>query len=178
MLPRAAALAALLLTAQAAPPGLRDAMLTVHNAERAAVGAPPLAWSAALAADAEVHAQAMARSGKFAHATNLAALKQGENLWMGTSGYSYAEMAEAWAAEKRYFVNRPTPDFSTTGNWRDVGHYTQMVWHKSAMIGCALAPAPRSQIQGRFVSWYLVCRYSPPGNFVGERAIPPFEERR
>lgn len=35
---------------------LREAMLTVHNAERAARGVPPLAWSEDLAAEASLSA--------------------------------------------------------------------------------------------------------------------------
>jgi uncharacterized protein YkwD len=47
---------------------LKQTMLTSHNAARAAVGVPPLAWNDALAADAQSYAEQMAKTGRFAHA--------------------------------------------------------------------------------------------------------------
>ena len=54
-------------------------------------------------------------------------------------------------------------DVSTTGNWADVGHYTQMIWPGTQRIGCAIAKAARSDV--------LVCRYWPAGN-VMDRPVP------
>ena len=154
--------------AEPAPRGdalLRQAMLAAHAAARAGVGVPPLRWDDRLAADARAYAREMARTGRFAHAHQpLTAARQGENLWTGTIGaFSYAEMAGAWADEGRYFVNRPTPAFSRTGRWQDVGHYTQMIWHDTTALGCAVA-AGRAQE-------YLVCRYAPAGNVWGRAAF-------
>lgn len=139
---------------------LRRVMLARHNAARGAVGVPPLAWDDALAADARDYAEQMARSGRFVHADQHA---QGENLFTGTRGaYSYAEMIDLWTAERRDFVNAPTPGFSRTGRAGDVAHYTQIVWRGSRDVGCALASNARDD--------FLVCRYTPAGNIVGQRA--------
>jgi len=139
---------------------LRQAMLAGHNAARAAVGVAPLAWDDALAADARSYAEQMAASGRFDHARQHT---QGENLFTGTRGaYSYAEMVALWVAERRDFVNQPTPAFSRTGRWQDVAHYTQIVWRGSRAVGCALASNARND--------FLVCRYTPAGNVVGERS--------
>ena len=82
----------------------------------------------------------------------------------GTRGaYRYSEMVDAWVAEKRYFKNGVTPDFSTTGNYEDVAHYTQIIWRGSTAVGCALASSASDD--------YLVCRYSPPGNVVGQKTL-------
>ncbi|WP_239017728.1 CAP domain-containing protein [Sphingomonas aracearum] len=144
---------------------LRDAMLTGHNRARAIVGVPPLAWDDTLAAHARAYAEEMARTGRFQHAEQPQGPgREGENLFTGTRGaYSYAEMVQLWVDEQKSFVNEVTPNFSRTGNWRDVGHYTQIVWRTSRAVGCALAGGPRDD--------YLVCRYSPPGNVVGQRAF-------
>lgn len=145
---------------------LKAAMLRAHNAARAAVGAAPVSWDDALAADAQAYAARLAASGRFEHAVQPADKpREGENLWTGTLGaYSYAEMADAWVRERRWFVNLPAPDFSTTGQGLDVGHYTQMIWSRTRHVGCALASGG-----GRD---YLVCRYSPPGNILGQTAYP------
>ena len=141
---------------------LRSAMIAAHGAVRIDAGAAPITWDATLATDALVYAQMLARSGRFEHSKQTrGATPQGENLWTGTrAAYSYAEMAGHWAAEKRYYRRAATPGFSTTGRWSDVAHYTQMIWHGTPRFGCAVASNVRDD--------YLVCRYTPPGNVVGQ----------
>lgn len=162
-------LAAILILPGAAPPqsgSLRDAMLSVHNGERRQLGVPRLKWNDALARDALTHAEWMARTGRFEHST--ARNNQGENLWAGTrGGYHHAEMAQAWLDEKRYYRDSPSPNNSSSGKWSDVGHYTQMVWSTTTDIGCAIASSATTD--------YLVCRYSPPGNYAGQKAYQPFK---
>jgi hypothetical protein len=144
---------------------LKSVMLAGHNEARAAVGVPPLAWDEGLAADAAAYAQVLAHTGKFEHAkqTNGPG-REGENLFTGTrDAYSYAEMVGLWVAEKKDFVNLPTPAFSRTGNGEAVAHYTQIVWRATTAVGCAVASIKTDD--------YLVCRYSPPGNVYGQRAF-------
>ena len=143
---------------------LRSAMLEGHNRARAEIGVPPLAWDDALTRSARAYAQEMARTGRFAHARQPQGPdREGENLWTGTrSAYRYDEMVGHWVAEGRDFVNNPTPAFSRTGRWRDVSHYTQIIWRGTSRVGCATASNARDD--------FLVCRYSPPGNVVGQRA--------
>ena len=144
---------------------LRRTMLDAQNVARRAVGVAPLAWNAALAADARRYAETMTRTRRFAHAEQLqGAGREGENLWTGTRGaYRYREMVAAWIAEKRHFTNGVTPDFSTTGKYEDVAHYTQIIWRTTRAVGCALASNAHDD--------YLVCRYAPPGNVVGQKAL-------
>ena len=137
-------------------------MLRVHNLARREVRAAPLVWNEALAAEALGWARQLAREGRMRHSGRAG---HGENLWVGTRGaYSYGEMAQLWVDEKRYFVNRPTPNFSTTGNFADVGHYTQIIWPDTTQLGCAIASDRGFD--------YLVCRYTAPGNVMGQRALP------
>ena len=141
---------------------LRQAMVAGHDRARAAVGLPRLAWDEALVADARRYAQEMARTGRFAHAAQpQGPARQGENLFTGTRGdYSFDEIAALWLAEARLFVNRPVPAYSRTGRWQDASHYAQIVARVTTRYGCAMASNPRDD--------YLVCRYSPPGNVVGQ----------
>ena len=144
---------------------LRRAMLDAHNAARVQVGVAPLAWSEALASDAKAYADTLARTGRFEHAPQTQGPgREGENLWTGTrEAYRYDEMIGAWVAERRDFVNGVTPAFSRTGRWEDVAHYTQIIWRGTTAVGCATASNARDD--------YLVCRYDPPGNVVGQQAL-------
>ena len=141
---------------------LRTTMIAGHDAARRAVGAAPLAWDATLAADAQAYAQELARTRRFAHSVEpRGSVPEGENLWTGTRGaYSYAEMVGHWVDEKRFYRRGVTPDFSSTGKWQDVAHYTQILWGRTTRFGCAMARNASDD--------YLVCRYTPPGNVVGE----------
>jgi hypothetical protein len=96
----------------------------------------------------------------FQHSDRRARVGTGENLWMGTRGaYSVETMVGHWASERRYFVPGTFPNNSRSGNWADIGHYTQMIWPTTTRVGCALASNATTD--------YLVCRYSPAGNIDG-----------
>lgn len=135
-------------------------MLAAHNAARAQAGVAPVAWDNALGVAAGQYAAQMASTGVFEHSNRAARPGVGENLWMGTHGaYSPETMVGGWVSEKRYFRPGIFPTNSSTGNWIDVGHYTQLIWPTTTRIGCALASNGRTD--------YLVCRYGPKGNIDG-----------
>jgi Cysteine-rich secretory protein family len=137
-------------------------ILAAHNTERARAGMAPLTWDNDLGNAAAAYAQQMAFTGMFQHSNRQARRGVGENLWMGTHGvFSVEAMVGGWASEKRYFVPGVFPNNSNTGNWEDVGHYTQMIWPTTTRIGCAIASTPRVD--------YLVCRYATAGNIDGRR---------
>jgi Cysteine-rich secretory protein family len=149
--------------APAQPPVLisfSEEILAAHNRYRKAVGVPPLVWSEHLAHAALAWANGLSATLQFAHDRGLRG--QGENLWMGTDGaFTLTEMVDGWGQEKQYFRNGSFPDVSTTGKWFDVGHYTQMVWRTTTKVGCA-------GVSGADGNYRFVCRYSPPGNVIGE----------
>lgn len=141
---------------------LDQRLLAAHNRERSAAGIAPLAWDPALAADAAAWGEELAASGAFEHEDMEGDDPQGENLWAGTSGaYSPEEMVDGWIEEKRYFRPGRFPDNSLTGDFADVGHYTQLMWRETGRVGCALARGAEEEV--------LVCRYRTAGNVVGER---------
>uniref|UniRef100_A0A673J6W8 Cysteine-rich secretory protein LCCL domain-containing 2-like n=1 Tax=Sinocyclocheilus rhinocerous TaxID=307959 RepID=A0A673J6W8_9TELE len=49
-------------------------------------------------------------------------------------------------------------------------HYTQVVWATTNRVGCAVHLCPRMNVWGEIWenSVYLVCNYSPKGNWIGE----------
>ena len=140
--------------------GIATPLLAAHNRERAAFGSPPLVWDPALAAAAQAYAGQLAPIGRLQHSPRSARPGQGENLWIGTRGaFPLQSMVGAWAAEQRQFRPGRFPATSRTGNWADVGHFTQMIWPTTQRLGCGLAGPAQWDV--------LVCRYSPPGNVDG-----------
>lgn len=135
-------------------------ILNAHNSYRKKVGVPPLSWSDTLASHAQEWAKKLAKDKSLNHSPQK---KEGESLWEGPSGSSFTQMVESWGNEKQHFVTgKKFPDVSNTDNWSDVGHYTQIVWRNTTQVGCAIA----DKGDGNTI---LVCRYSPSGNFDGEK---------
>jgi hypothetical protein len=135
-------------------------ILNVHNRERAAFGAQPLQWDMKLARDATTHAEELARMGRLAHASRQGRGIVRENVNQVVRGSSPDQLMANWLREKALFRPGLFPNVSVTGNWYDVGHYSQMIWPTTLFIGCGLAKGPR---------WdFFVCRYSPGGNKDGK----------
>lgn len=149
------------VTPDAADKQALQAIFTLHNLARAELGVAPLSWNDRLAAEAQGWADQLASTGNLQHASGGKASGQGENLWAGTRGaYSPDEMMQAWTREKRFFQPGTFPDNSSTGDWRDVAHYTQIVWRRTRAVGCGLGHSDTRDI--------LVCRYLDPGNVDGQ----------
>lgn len=147
-------------SAQSFAAGFPARIIAAHNAERSRAGVAPLVWDNALGAAAAVYAQQMALTSRFAHSDRKGRPGIGENLWMGSRGaYSLETMVGGWSSERRWFRAGIFPNVSRTGNWADVGHYTQMIWPATTRVGCALASTARTD--------YLVCRYANKGNVDG-----------
>lgn len=74
----------------------------------------------------------------------------------------------SWAADAWYDeVNDPGYDFNDPGYYENpgAGHFTAMVWRTSCELGCAVASGWDSN--GQWYEQVVVCRYSPPGNWLG-----------
>jgi len=123
-----------------------QALLDAHNGYRDRHCAPPLAWSAELAATAQQWADRCEHS----HEPNS---QVGENLAQGTN-LSARTAVDGWYREVSSY------DFAAPGFVSGSGHFTQVVWKGSTQLGCGSA---RCQ-EGTFV----VCRYSPAGNDTGD----------
>lgn len=145
-------------------PDERD-WLAAHNVARDEVGIAPLVWSERLARDAQGWADHLAARDLYDHASPQERKGQGENLWRGTRGYWTAwETVGFFVEEKQHFRPGAFPDVSRTGQWRDVAHYTQVIWPQTREVGCAIAHTPSDEV--------LVCRYWPAGNVWGHRIDP------
>lgn len=135
-----------------------DEIINRHNYYRSTVtGAniPNLVWSSSVAASAQNYADYLGANNLFEHSGG----SYGENLAAGYSSWTAA--VDGWGSEKSNFVYAPFGDgASKTGNWKDVGHYTQVIWKTTTQCGCGSAPHK---------TWgtVYVCQYSPPGNMGG-----------
>jgi pathogenesis-related protein 1 len=143
-----------------------------HNATRASaspVPDPPLdafCWDDVVGG----HAQAWADGCQFGHDPDLLALEEGQNIFAEAVGVGFpttaAQDAEpAWAAEAVDY------DYSTNTCSAVCGHYTQIVWRSTQVVGCGIKNCTvNSPFGPSYPSWTLVaCNYKPPGNLIGQR---------
>lgn len=142
-------------------------LLAAHNDERVRLGIPPLRWSDKLARQSREWAAQLTRMDGLEHSDSVDYAdpiygEEGENLWRGTKGYYTPEqMVGLWIDERAIFIYGPFPRNSRTGQWRDVGHYTQLIWRTTTEVGCAVVANDEDEV--------LVCRYLEGGNVIGER---------
>jgi hypothetical protein len=160
-------------------------MTAAHNAVRAAVmttpALPPLTWSTDVAAYAQAWATQLAsnpttcaspqhRSGAELHAMNY-----GENLaWYSarrSASSTAQEATDGWAAEKACWTygtieGTEQCDMTCATNLSSdgCGHYTQIVWRDSVLLGCGVATCQNGT--SNVDIW--ICNYSPAGNIIGK----------
>ena len=88
----------------------------------------------------------------------------GENLAFfsdpSLSSTAAAEMTvKLWTAEREFYdVATNTCEIGET-----CGHYTQLVWDDTNLLGCGIATSCDAPF-----SVHVVCNYFPPGNFIGD----------
>ncbi|KAG0015362.1 hypothetical protein BGZ81_011721 [Podila clonocystis] len=126
-----------------------DDALAAHNEVRKQYGVPDLAWDAELAKTAQENI-------KGCDIDTLTEIGAGGNYGVGPGFTSVRKAVVDWMKEaKKYKYEEP----ETAG---DATSFTQLVWKASEKVGCAVTKC------GNQESYGVVCRYSPPGNTVGE----------
>ncbi len=132
---------------------MAEDFIQAHNLYREQLGVPALAWSAQLAARAQQWAQHLIQSGSFSPRRDGVF---GENLYEISGGYSLpSTVVAAWMSEGRNY------DRNTNSCSARCGHFTQVVWRGTRLVGCGMARDTRREV------W--VCNYDPHGNVQGER---------
>lgn len=152
------------------PPEFRG-MLDEHNAWRAEVGSPPLAWSSRAADAAQQWADQLQREDCVIR-HNLDPARRatyGENIYGYWHNRPYTDyrrdarfVTDSWAAEKADYD--PATNACRAPPGGTCGHYTQLVWSRSREVGCGRAHCAKGEV------W--VCEYAPRGNYAGVR---PFD---
>ncbi|KAL6636966.1 hypothetical protein ACP70R_024538 [Stipagrostis hirtigluma subsp. patula] len=133
-----------------------DEYLAPHNQARAAVGVAPLRWSAELAsAAARTVAQQQRQSGcAFA---DMAGSPYGANQGWASYRARPAEVVASWVAQGRFYSHGN----NTCAAGRQCGTYTQVVWRRTAEVGCAQATCAAG-------ATLTLCLYNPHGNVQGQ----------
>lgn len=120
-----------------------------------------LIWSVEVAQSAQAYADSLAQSGKWEHDTPANNL-YGENLFTASYQVDYVDAINSWYGEKPYYNYADNRCQSS----KVCGHYTQMIWKNSTEVGCGIA----QYTTGSYKDWLVVvCRYNPPGNYIGEK---------
>ncbi|KAI0905412.1 glycoside hydrolase family 128 protein [Ustulina deusta] len=133
--------------------------LDAQNNKRKAKGLKPLAWDNQLAKNAEAYAKHLAQIGKLEHSSGDQRPNQGENLaWASASSTPLVMSANMWLAEEKNYHGEPIGQ----GDFGSYGHYTQCMWKSTTKVGMAWAKDAKGGV-------YIVGRYSPTGNFVGQK---------
>lgn len=159
------------------PPGFATEMVAAHDAVRAGASPapspplPPLSWGESAAATAQAWADGCA----YAHNPRLRELSLGENIAATAppGRRSATEIVGLWASEAPFYdLASNTCDAANPANEAGTcGHYTQLVWRATTVVGCAKRTCTTGSPFGAdFPDWdYWVCDYAPPGNVVGRR---------
>jgi hypothetical protein len=142
-------------------------MVAVHNRVRAGTlpaaepALPPLVWAEDLAA----RAQAWSEACDYQHSDVQGV---GENLFATTGGVvAPDQVVDLWAWESRHY----SYDTNSCAAGKECGHYTQVVWRRTARVGCGQTLCTQKSPFGQhFPEWmFVVCHYDPPGNVIGQR---------
>lgn len=155
---------------QAAEPARFGGMLSAHNAARSAVGVAPLAWSDALASEAQQWANQLAGEDcKLRYDPDPARRETtGQNLFRAYGSTPYpgykrtpAEAAERWVREGQQYDHARHRCRDTLGS--QCGAYLQVIWEKTTALGCGQARCAAAEV------W--VCHYAPRG---GQDDLKPY----
>ena len=76
----------------------------------------------------------------------------GQNAFMQSGGqFNWSSAVQAWLNEIQYFVYG-SPSGSSTGNWADIGHYSQIINDGVYAVGCGVTNCG--------TSFYAYCNYA------------------
>ncbi|KAI1292867.1 Pathogenesis-related protein 1A [Halotydeus destructor] len=139
--------------------GWQSDCLKAHNEYRERHGSDDLQLDDELTANAQRRARELARS----DGTRSVDSRYGENLFYHESSSKDTDSVDCDTVVKHWYDTGLLYDYDdpeNSNNFRNSGTFTQVVWKATDKVGCGQA----SNGQGRV---YVVCNYSPPGNYRG-----------
>ncbi|EPQ05439.1 Cysteine-rich secretory protein LCCL domain-containing 2 [Myotis brandtii] len=161
---------------RAIPRSDQEEILTLHNKLRGQVHPPAsnmehMTWDEDLARSAA----AWAHECIWEHGPTSLLVAIGQNLAVHWGRYrSPGFHVQSWYDEVKDYTYPYPHECNPWCPERCSGamctHYTQIVWATTNRVGCAVHTCPRMNVWGDL--WenavYLVCNYSPKGNWIGE----------
>ncbi|XP_055001903.1 cysteine-rich secretory protein LCCL domain-containing 2 [Sorex araneus] len=172
---------------RAIPHADREEILLLHNKLRGQVY-PPASNMEYMTWDEELERSAAAWASEclWEHGPTHLLVSIGQNLAVHWGRYrSPGFHVQSWYDEVKDYTYPAPHECNPWCPERCSGamctHYTQIVWATTTKIGCAVHTCPRMDVWGDV--WenavYLVCNYSPKGNWIGEapyKSGPPCSE--
>merc|ERR1712115_89663 len=151
-----------------------DRVLLAHNVHRANHSAADLTYSNELAAVA----QEIASSCVYAHDTTVESTTgngvYGQNIAAGLTADEVTDViTNLWYNNE---VNAYAPYYGQAnpgGNFADYGHFTQVVWQGTTVVGCATQDCSANGLANvgpNVPPYFTVCNYYEAGNYGGEYA--------
>ncbi|XP_063296922.1 allurin-like [Pelobates fuscus] len=87
----------------------------------------------------------------------------GENIYMSSDETDWDSVIQSWYDEKEFFEY----GYGKIDKDEMVGHYTQVVWSTSFLIGCAVHYCYDTDYP-----FLYICHYCPQGNMMGKEHRP------
>ncbi|KAM6177034.1 cysteine-rich secretory protein LCCL domain-containing 2 [Erethizon dorsatum] len=154
----------------------REEILRLHNKLRGQVS-PPASNMEHMTWDEELERSAAVWAGEciWEHGPTSLLVSIGQNLAVHWGRYrSPGFHVQSWYDEVKDYTYPYPHECNPWCPERCSGamctHYTQIVWATTNKVGCAVHTCPRMDVWGEI--WenaiYLVCNYSPKGNWIGE----------
>ncbi|XP_066562777.1 cysteine-rich venom protein tigrin-like [Amia ocellicauda] len=120
-----------------------------------------MSWSDEAASNALSWAQTCSGMHSESQQRTINGMRCGENLFMASDLSAWEKGIQDWYNE----VQNLTYNVGRAGV---VGHYTQVVWYRSNLVGCAIAHCPDEEL----FHYFYVCHYCPPGNYADSLYTP------
>jgi hypothetical protein len=141
----------------------------IHRGQEPAADELRMTWDDNLAA----LAQAWTNQCQWKHGmlTDCTGNRVGQNMYMKYSSSGFPAVNLTYAVT-RWNDERQNWDFASGQclAGQVCGHWTQVAWSTSSLVGCGLTLCPTVNMSGTIINNAVIvtCDYSPPGNVVGK----------
>jgi len=154
---------------------MQQLMVDLHNQARASVSPaaksmPNIVWDSNIAQFALNYSTQCLGSSLMNHNPSryLSGTNEyvGENIWATTQSINTDPLSlirstvSSWVSEAKYY----TYASNSCQSGQQCGHYTQVVWANSVIIGCALVSCKNLSY-----GTTILCDYGPGGNYNGQK---------
>ncbi|XP_045699485.1 cysteine-rich secretory protein 3-like [Phyllostomus hastatus] len=148
---------------------VQSEIVNKHNNLRRAVTPPAsnmlkMTWDSKAAANAQRWANKCTYKHSSIQNRGIGEMKCGENIFMSSNPASWSYVIQSWFDEKDDFIYGVGPKDPNAV----IGHYTQVAWYSSFLIGCGTAYCPNQ----KKLKYYYVCHYCSAGNIVSRKYTP------